>query len=150
MRVIRALTIALTLTAAFASSAIAGDAIAWHNNLDAARKASRESGKPLLLYITSSHCAFCVKMQNETFRNPAVIAEVNSHFVPVMVDREAQTAIERNLSVRSYPTTSILDEETTELKRIGGYVAPTSFVQTLKTFQGEWIATHPRPGTIVK
>lgn len=149
MHAIRTLTAAWFLTL-FASATLAGEGIAWQADLDAARAESQKSNRPLMLFITSSNCPYCVKMQNETFRNAAVAAELNEHFVPVKIDRGTHPALERKLAVRLYPTIVIVDDGEVEMRRVTGFVSSPALVATLQKVEAEWLAARPRPGTTVK
>ena len=149
MQAIRTLTAAWFLTL-FASATLAGEGIAWQTDLDAARTESQQSNRPLMLFVTSSNCPYCVKMQNDTFRNPAVVAELNANFVPVKIDRGTHPALERKLAVRLYPTIVIIDDADVEIRRVTGFTAPASFVGMLQKVEAEWLAARPRPGTTVK
>lgn len=133
-----------------ASAALAADGVAWRTDLDAARAESQQSNRPLMLFVTSSHCPYCVKMQNETFRNAAVIAELNEHFIPVQIDRGTQPTLERKLGVRLYPTIVIVDDADVEVRRLTGFTASGAFVATLQKVSAEWLAARPVPGTSVK
>lgn len=145
----RTLTVAYFLTLC-ASTVFAADGVAWQTDLDAARAESQKSNRPLMLFITSANCPYCVKMSHETFRNAAVIAELNEHFVPVQIDRGMHPALERKLAVRLYPTIVIVDDADVEVRRMVGFTAAPSFTATLKKIEAEWLAARPRPGTTVK
>lgn len=142
--------LSLGFVAIVINSVQAGETIAWRTDLEAARTESLESNRPLLLFVTSSRCPYCVKMENETFRNPTVIAELNQHFVPIQIERGTQPELERKIVVQLYPTIVIIDDVGVELRRMKGFVAAPAFVQSLKKIEAEWLAARPRPGTTVK
>jgi len=52
-----------------------------------------------LIYISSGYfaCHWCHVMQQESYRDPAVAALLNKHFIPVKVDRELQPALDAHL-----------------------------------------------------
>lgn len=132
------------------NAAFAGETIAWRTDLEAARTESAESNRPMLLFVTSSHCPYCVKMMNDTFRNPAVIAELNEHFVPMQIERGTQAELERKIGIQLYPTIVIVDDVGVEVRRMKGFISGPAFVQSLKKIEAEWLAARPRPGTTVK
>jgi uncharacterized protein YyaL (SSP411 family) len=54
---------------------------------EALRKAQEED-KPILLSIGYSACHWCHVMERESFENEEIAAFMNTHFVPIKVDRE--------------------------------------------------------------
>lgn len=145
---LRALTLAFV---AFVTASVqAEETIAWLTDPAAARAAAQETGRPVLVFVTSSHCHYCVKLKQETFRDANIIAHVNEHFVPLQIDRGAQPALEQKLRVNSYPTVVILDAKDAEIHRSVGFVAANPLSQTFRKIEVEWLAAHPRPGTTVK
>lgn len=54
---------------------------------DALAKAKREN-KPIFLSIGYSTCYWCHVMEQESFENPEIAQELNTHFVSIKVDRE--------------------------------------------------------------
>ena len=52
-----------------------------------------------LIFISSGYfaCHWCHVMQQESYRDPAVAALLNKHFIPVKVDRELQPALDAHL-----------------------------------------------------
>lgn len=59
----------------------------WPWGEEALEKAKRES-KPIFLSIGYSSCHWCTVMEGEAFSDPDIAAYMNSHFVPIKVDRE--------------------------------------------------------------
>jgi uncharacterized protein YyaL (SSP411 family) len=52
-----------------------------------------------ILFVSSGYfaCHWCHVMQQESYRDPAVAALLNTHFIPVKVDRELQPALDAHL-----------------------------------------------------
>ena len=66
----------------------ANDPVAWRPWGEEAFQRAKEQGKLILLCIGYSSCPWTLKMQLETYRDPAVAAYLNEHFICVLVDRE--------------------------------------------------------------
>jgi len=150
MPTFRALAVVAAWSFGFSTAAPGAETVAWQTDLDAARAETQASGKPLLLFVTSSHCPYCVKMKNETLRNPAVVAELNSHFVPVQIDRSSHPQLVKQLAVQMYPTVVVVDDTDVELRRFRGYSTAAMLVPGLKKIEAERLAARPRPGTTTK
>lgn len=94
--------------------------------------------KPIVVFIHTSWCKYCKIMENRTFKNKEVIAELNANFYFVSIDAETKESITFNNHIFSfqpsgtntgihelatglatidnqvvYPTTTILDKDKT-------------------------------------
>ena len=126
----------------------ATDEIAWHTDVAEAVAAAQEKDLPLLVYVTSSHCPYCVKMKNQTLSNAALAAEVNRGFVALTVSRGAAPELERRIAVRAYPTTLILRPDEIEMGRVTGYVAPAQLTGSLQRFTALHLAAKTTPAAV--
>lgn len=73
------------------------DPVHWQSwSADAIARA-RETDKLLFVSIGYFACHWCHVMQRESYRDEAVAAFINEHFVPVKVDRELQPALDARL-----------------------------------------------------
>lgn len=73
----------------------ASDPVDWRPwGPEAFAEAKREN-KPVFLSIGFSTCLWCHVMQRESFRDPAIAALLNAHFVPILVDREERPDVDR-------------------------------------------------------
>lgn len=58
---------------------------------------ARQHNKILFLSVGYFACHWCHVMQQESYRNPEVASLLNTHFVPVKIDRELEPALDRQL-----------------------------------------------------
>jgi uncharacterized protein YyaL (SSP411 family) len=84
----------------------AEDPIQWRTWGDEAFRAAAEAKKPLLVVVGYSSCPWTLKMQLESYTDKAVAEKVNSDFVPVLVDREAQPDVNQALQRFTFLTTN--------------------------------------------
>ena len=56
---------------------------------------AREQDRPIFLSIGYSTCHWCHVMEHESFESAAIAHELNTHFVPIKVDREERPDIDR-------------------------------------------------------
>jgi hypothetical protein len=80
-------------------------------------------------------CGPCRKMHAETFPNPAVVARVNSQFVPVLLDAEAQAADVKRLGVDAFPTVLVVSPEEKVVGRLTGFQSASQLNARLATYQ---------------
>lgn len=138
------------LVSLFAATSQAAEAVKWHTDPAAAREAAKASGQPILVFVTSSACPYCVKLKDETLSDANIIAHIETHFTALRVDRGTQPALEQKLRVSSYPTLVILNADDSELHRQVGFISAGPLSQSLRKIEVEWLAAHPRPGTTRK
>ncbi|MEM9601082.1 MAG: DUF255 domain-containing protein, partial [Pseudomonadota bacterium] len=73
----------------------ATDAVEWRQWQPDALAEARQSGQPIFLSIGYLACHWCHVMQQESFTNPDTAAILNARFIPILVDRQAQPAVDR-------------------------------------------------------
>ncbi len=73
----------------------AGNPVDWYPWGEDAFRRAREENKPVFLSIGYSTCHWCHVMAHESFENAEVAALLNTHFVPVKVDREERPDVDR-------------------------------------------------------
>ncbi len=71
-----------------------GDPVAWQDWGTAALELARREDKLLLVSSGYFACHWCHVMQRESYRNAAIAALLNRHFVPVKIDRELHSALD--------------------------------------------------------
>jgi len=73
------------------------DPVAWQEwNAETLARARREN-KLLFVSVGYFSCHWCHVMQRESYRDPAIAALLNRHFIPVKVDRELNGALDAAL-----------------------------------------------------
>lgn len=124
--------------AALSPTARAGGPFGWQTNVEEACRVARRHNLPVLVFVTSAHCPYCTKMKEQTFRSAAVINEVDANFVPLKIERGSAPALERQLGIKSYPTTIILRGDKVEMARMAGFIQAPQFVGNLKKIEAQW------------
>jgi thioredoxin-related protein len=97
---------------------------------------AEKSGKQILVFFTADWCKYCQVMKKETYSDPEVIAYVNEHFVPVMVDTQKERKLTADYYVRGLPTTWFLTSDGERLSNLPSYVEAPLFLKVL-----EYLAT---------
>jgi thioredoxin-related protein len=107
------------------------DGIGWLSYREGRAKAL-ESGQRLLINFTADWCVYCRKMKSETYTDPAVIAYLQEHFVPVMVDTQREQRIAAEFYVRGLPTIWFLASDGQRITNLPGYVDAPMFLKVLR------------------
>ena len=126
--------ILLAASLCFASVAAAADAaggIRWFA-YDEGMALGRQEGKKIFLSFHADWCAFCKKMEKESFSKPAIIDYLNKHFISIKVntDEERDTAVK--YFVRGLPVTWFLEPDGTKIGGNPGYIPPKQLLALLK------------------
>lgn len=113
---------ALTL---FSSHALAQNpnSINWRSDYNTARKEAVETGKPMLVEIGTENCFYCKKMQATTLQDAGIVALLNSRFIPLRVDANAEPALVQALRIQMYPTTVLAGPDGKIHGFLQGYVS---------------------------
>ena len=75
----------------------AADPVAWQAWGPEVIARARREHKPIYLSIGYFSCHWCHVMQRESYRNPAIAAFLNQHFIPVKIDRELEPALDARM-----------------------------------------------------
>lgn len=96
------------------------------HSFEQAEKLTQENPKPIVVFIQTSWCKFCKMMENSTFKNKAVINELNTQYYFVSLDAETKKEIQFNQHTFQFKptgTTTGIHELATALATIGGVVS---------------------------
>jgi thioredoxin-related protein len=145
----RALTLALygsllglsmpSLSALAADAApSASQSIDWRrDDVDAAFKEAKASGKPIFIYWGAAWCPPCNQVKATIFNRQDFI-ERSHFFVPVYIDGDSPGAqkMGARFKVSGYPTMILLDSNGSEILRLPGEVDADRYLQLLETGMG--------------
>jgi len=73
----------------------ADNPVAWREWGDDALARARAEDKPIFLSIGYSTCHWCHVMARESFEDEAIAELLNTHFIPIKVDREERPDVDR-------------------------------------------------------
>lgn len=124
----------LTLVLQFCSAAAAPAAdkqIEWSTDIEGSLRQAAALGKPALLHFTAPWCAYCRRMEQNTYSDSRVITRVNSQFVPVKVDADRNRSLLKELGVQGLPAILVVSPELRPLKRIKGFQTPDALLGQL-------------------
>lgn len=123
------------------------DPVAWQEwNADTVARARRES-KLLFVSVGYFACHWCHVMQRESYKNPAIAALLNRHFIPVKIDRELNNGVDDTLQafserlngVAGWPLNAFITPEGYP-SFVVLYLPPEQFRGVLTNISGRWTA----------
>lgn len=131
-------TAVIAALAVLSSSAAFGQ-LGWQTDIHAAHRASKASGRPMLVQFTAEWCHFCHKMKATTFADPNVQQMINDNFIPVMLDADQHEAMVQKLKLSGLPSTVMVGPDLRVWKKLNGFQNATKLqseiAQTLKARQ---------------
>jgi uncharacterized protein YyaL (SSP411 family) len=121
------------------------DPVAWQEwNAETVARARREN-KLLFVSLGYFSCHWCHVMQQESYRDPAIAALLNRHFIPVKVDRELNAALDATLiefasrlnGVAGWPLNAFVTPDGYPVYAVL-YQPPVEFKRLLNTLAADW------------
>jgi thiol:disulfide interchange protein len=109
------------------------DHIPWRTNLPAALEESRKTGKPVLVDFSASWCPPCQEMRRSSWPDPRVGQQVNSGYIPVLMDADSPDSAEpaSRYGIQLIPAILVLDSGG-NVVRDGGFMSADQLVEFLK------------------
>jgi uncharacterized protein len=107
----------------------------------AAFSRARQEKRFVLLDLGAVWCHWCHVMEETTYRDPKVVALLESRFVAVRVDQDARPDLSNRYEDYGWPATIVFDADGLELVKFSGYIPAARMASLL---QG--IIDDPTPG----
>jgi thioredoxin-related protein len=117
---------------AMLTAAATAEEITWRYDYNSARREAMQKGRPLMIDFSTDQCFWCIKLDNITFHDPAVVASVNEHFVPLKINASRNPTLTEYLRIQAFPTVVLADPEGKILGTLEGFMEPTRFQEQLQ------------------
>ena len=95
--------------------------INWESDFRRGLQAARESGRPMLVRVTADWCGYCKRMKQETFSNAGIVRDIDSSFVAISVDADANRQLVEQMGVQSLPCTLVISPDMRIVDREQGF-----------------------------
>jgi len=122
---------ALLLLLCLAATSGADTGIQWRDYEEGMAIGERD-GKKIFLHFYADWCTVCERLRNTTFKDPAVVAYLNEHFVPIYVNSDENRKVAQRYLVRALPTTWFLTDTGQNISNLPGFVEATTLLNILK------------------
>lgn len=84
---------------------------------------AQAEGKPVFLHFYAIWCAYCTKMEKESFQDHTVIDILNQNYVSIRVNVDQQADISNKYNVFGLPTTYFFSARGERTGPIPGYIS---------------------------
>ena len=144
LNMVRRLVIPLFLLTLVASSG-AGEkkkpGIEWREWSDDIFAQAKKQNRFVLLDLGAVWCHWCHVMEEITYRDPKVIALINSKYIPVRVDQDSRPDLSNRYEDYGWPATIVFNTDGSEIVKRQGYMPPKPMASMLQA-----IIDDPSPG----
>ena len=109
--------------------------IVWERDYETAIERARAEKKVIIADMFTDWCALCKKMDQETFGDRRLIAQMAGKYVWLKLNTETEEdgkKLQDEFAIISYPAILVLDSKGQEIDRIGGFLGPQPFKQTVE------------------
>src|SRR6185436_6038163 len=124
--------LALALGLGTIGSAAPRARIRWESWSDTVFERARREDRLVLLDLEAVWCHWCHVMDATTYRDPAVVALVESKLIAVKVDQDARPDLSNRYEDYGWPATVIFDARGRELVKFRGYIPPGRMASLLR------------------
>lgn len=119
--------------------------VRWNESIPNAMKQHRESGRPIVIYVTADYCGFCKKMEREAWSDPQVVRRIQDGFVTLKVDAEQHPELLKRLGVEGLPTTILFNSQGEQVQALSGYTRSETLIESLDAVTSP---TPPSAGSV--
>jgi uncharacterized protein YyaL (SSP411 family) len=128
---IRPVFVALVLLCS--GSALAEQAgISWLRSDTDAFSQARSQHRLVILYLEAVWCHWCHVMDEKTYGDAGVRAEIGAHYVPLRIDQDLRPDLSNRYKDYGWPATIIFAADGSEIAKRQGFVEPERFLRLLK------------------
>ncbi|WP_256392119.1 DUF255 domain-containing protein [Natronoarchaeum rubrum] len=121
--------------------------VEWHEWGPEPFEIADRAGKPVLLSLSATWCSWCHEMDEETYSEPRIAANVNDGFVPVRVDVDRHPRVRERYNMGGFPSTVFLTPSGEQLTG-AGYLAPDGMRQVITSVRKMWDGKGAEAGRI--
>lgn len=105
----------------------------YENSYKTALIKAKKAGKPLMLFMTTSYCPWCRKLENRILSQKDIDRKIKKKYIPLTLNLDKDTYPEKFAKTRFTPIIYIINSTTEEIEhKFVGYSTRDSFLQLLK------------------
>ena len=136
---------ALPQAAVKKASATTSDKLQWVSWSDDVFKQAKAQNRFVLLDLEAVWCHWCHVMDENTYKDPAVLRLLRSRYIAVKVDQDSRPDLSNRYEDYGWPATVVFNGDGQEIVKRQGYISPDEMSSLLQA-----IIDDPTPGPSVK
>ena len=113
------------------AQALAANSIKWYS-YDEGRILGKVENKKMFVHFWAEWCAYCLKMEKETFADAAVAKYLNANFIPIKVNTERERDIAAQYNIRPIPDNWFLVSNGNSISNQPGFIQADMFIKILE------------------
>jgi thioredoxin-related protein len=94
----------------------------WLRTNAAALESAKETGKPIVAYVSTPWCHYCKVMAAGTWPDQELTRMMNDRFTPLALDGDVDVAAVEALKVTGFPATILFTKDGVEIARRPGHL----------------------------
>lgn len=98
--------------------------IEWQRLTPSVLDQAREENRLVLVDLAAEWCTFCKKMDRTTWRDPAVLRNIEAHYIPVRIQDEDEPELAEQYRQYGRPAILVLNGDGEKIARKRGYLKP--------------------------
>lgn len=105
----------------------------YETEYKAALSRAKKEGKPLMLFMTTTFCPWCRKLENRVLAQAEVDAKIKEKYIPLILNLDKDTYPEQFAKTRFTPILYIVNSKDEKIEHeFVGYSSRDAFLQVLK------------------
>jgi uncharacterized protein YyaL (SSP411 family) len=131
---------ALSLVAATPVSCGASETqggIAWLRSDSEAFAQAKQQHRFVLLYLEAVWCHWCHVMDEKSYGDASIRAEIDAHYVPLRIDQDLRPDLSERYKDYGWPATVIFAADGSEIAKRQGFIEPQRFLRLLKAIEAD-------------
>jgi len=105
----------------------------YFTDYQTARTKAKKEGKALMLFMTTSYCPWCRKLENRVLSQVDIDTKIKEKYIPVMLNLDTDSFPKLFAKTRFTPILYIVNKDTEVIeKEFVGYGSKDEFLQILK------------------
>src|SRR5450432_3886647 len=114
-----------------------GGGIVWLRSDTDAFAQARAQHRFVLLYLEAVWCHWCHVMDEKTYGDAGVRAEIAAHYVPLRIDQDLRPDLSDRYKDYGWPATVVFAADGSEIVKRQGFIEPPRFLKLLKAIQAD-------------
>ena len=111
--------------------------VEWLRSDTAAFAKARSEHRFVLLYLEAVWCHWCHVMDERTYGDSAIRAEIAAHYVPLRIDQDLRPDLSNRYKDYGWPATVVFAADGSEIVKRQGFVEPERFLRLLKAIEAD-------------